>query len=174
MSRYLLKHAYSEWHTHTRTHTCIGSSACHGKMGWRQSRLLGNIVAIYGTFFSLRVLFSFSQTHTHKYTQYWLCRWHFNVILHVNSYMWLLSQQCTFYIIMYYQIMRLFLRPFLFCTETLGGMQWNRKREENECMGTKHRQTMEWNFDHVAHDCWWVFLFMHAYSHEPQLQACFP
>lgn len=76
-------------HMHTRTHTHAFSDAvlhsklsvCHGKLGWRLSRLLGDIFALYGTFFfSPRLVLSLSLTDsTYSVPHIWM-------LLDVNSY----------------------------------------------------------------------------------------
>lgn len=79
---------------------------------------------------------------------------------------WWTSQPCTFSTPHIWPCTKI-------CPETQWDMQWNRKPEENECKLTKQSTDRHWNFEHVAYT-WWFFLFMHAYSHEPQLQTCFP
>lgn len=62
--------------THARLQLCWLAfrvvCVCHGKLGWKLNWLLGDIFAIYGTFFFL--------LSSHCCRQYLLCPWHLNAV----------------------------------------------------------------------------------------------
>lgn len=145
-SRYLLKHAYSERNTHTHTHPCGNAvlhsefSVCHGKLGWRQSRLLGDVFTIYGAFF-----FPLSCSLFHTQTALLLCFCHSNarckfLRIYAQSTVKILFKKFRFWItsVLYDTF---FLHPqlalhqnFIFCPETtwtIMGLMMEREQEEN-------------------------------------------
>lgn len=59
--------------------------------------------------------------------------------------------------------------PLLFCPMRHSGTENKRKMS----VSWRKDKKIHWNFEHVAYTGV-SFLFMHAYSHEPQSQTCFP
>lgn len=147
---------YVQWREQILAHTCIlrhahcdavlhsEFSVCHGKLGWRQSWLLSDVFAIYGSLFFRLVLFSLSQ-HCLLYRD-------ISMILDINCYKYLLHTMHTtppLFFFLWYSCSSIFglaqkLNIFPWNNETYSGTEMKRKirvsrgkREQRRAIYTK-------------------------------------
>lgn len=168
----ILVRACTHTDTHTQSDAVLHSEfiVCHGKLGWRLSRLLGNVFAIYGVFFFFSLCCSLHQ-------QCLLCPWHLNAIRYkflptsaVHSSADIFAWSClpceTLFLPLQFActyIKRLNIFLLTHC-ETYNGTENKRKiRVSRQKKERAQMKKMQRNFEHVAYT-WWLFLFMHAYS----------